>query len=135
MAIYAANNLFKGILKYSNNGGALLGGVIANSMNSQYHQAIINDFVEHTKTQVMEYVPRSITVTKSELQGKTTIEAFPDSDQAKVYNSLAQKIYQHTESKVPAPLDEKQLHEWAFKWADTLLAIETGEVRSTGASI
>lgn len=135
MAIYAANNLFKGIQKYSNNGGALLGGVIANSMNSQYHQAIINDFVENTKTQVVEYVPRSITVTKAELQGKTTIEAFPDSEQAKVYTSLARKIYEHTESKVPEPLNEKQLHEWAFKWADTLLSIETGEVRSAGASI
>jgi nitrogenase iron protein NifH len=135
MAIYAANNLFKGIQKYSNNGGALLGGVIANSMNTQYHQAIIDDFVEHTKTQVVEYVPRSITVTQSELQGKTTIEAFPDSEQARVYNTLAQKIYNHTDSKVPAPLNDKELHDWAFKWADTLLAIETGEVRSQGASI
>ena len=33
MAVYAANNLFKGIQKYSNSGGALLGGVIANSIN------------------------------------------------------------------------------------------------------
>jgi nitrogenase iron protein NifH len=135
MAIYAANNLFKGIQKYSNNGGALLGGVIANSMNSQYHRAIIDDFVENTKTQVVEYVPRSITVTQSELQGKTTIEAFPDSEQAKVYNGLAEKIYNHTNSKVPTPLNDKELHDWAFKWADTLLAIETGEVRSEGASI
>jgi nitrogenase iron protein NifH len=135
MAIYAANNLFKGIQKYSNNGGALLGGVIANSMNSQYHRAIIDDFVENTQTQVIEYVPRSITVTQSELQGKTTIEAFPDSEQAKVYNKLAERIFNHTESTVPAPLNDKELHDWAFKWADTLLAIETGEVRSEGASI
>ncbi|MBJ6749483.1 nitrogenase iron protein [Geomonas anaerohicana] len=135
MAIYAANNLFKGIQKYSNNGGALLGGVIANSMNSDYHKSIIDDFVENTQTQVVEYVPRSVTVTQSELQGKTTVEAFPDSEQAKVYRSLANRIYNHTESKVPAPLNDKQLHEWAFKWADTLLAIETGEVRSSGASI
>jgi nitrogenase iron protein NifH len=135
MAIYAANNLFKGIQKYSNNGGALLGGVIANSMNTQYHQSIIDDFVDVTKTRVVEYVPRSITVTKSELQGKTTIEAFPDSEQAKVYNQLAQKIYNHTDSIVPAPLSDKGLHEWSLKWADTLLALEEGEVRSSGASI
>ncbi|QXE91365.1 nitrogenase iron protein [Geomonas subterranea] len=135
MAIYAANNLFKGIQKYSNNGGALLGGVIANSMNSDYHKAIIDDFVENTQTQVVEYVPRSVTVTQSELQGKTTIEAFPDSDQAKVYRALADRIYNHSDSKVPTPLNDKQLHEWALKWADTLLAIETGEVRSSGASI
>jgi nitrogenase iron protein NifH len=104
-------------------------------MNSEYHKSIIDDFVEHTQTQVIEYVPRSVTVTQSELQGKTTIEAFPDSEQAKVYKALADKIYNHTDSKVPTPLNDKQLHEWAFKWADTLLAIETGEVRSTGASI
>jgi nitrogenase iron protein NifH len=135
MAIYAANNLFKGIQKYSNNGGALLGGVIANSMNSTYSQAIIDDFVAVTNTRVVEYVPRSITVTKSELQGKTTIEAFPDSEQAKVYISLANKIYNHTDSIVPEPLSDKGLHEWSLKWADTLLALEEGEVRSTGASI
>lgn len=135
MAIYAANNLFKGIQKYSNNGGALLGGVIANSMNSTYSQAIIDDFVSVTKTGVVEYVPRSITVTKAELQGKTTIEAFPDSEQAKVYNALANKIYNHTDSIVPAPLNDKDLHEWSLKWADTLLALEEGEVRSSGSSI
>jgi nitrogenase iron protein NifH len=135
MAIYAANNLFKGIKKYSNNGGALLGGVIANSINTAYAKEIIDDFVTQTHTQVVEYIPRSVTVTQSELQGKTTIEAFPDSEQAKIYKHLAENIYKHTDSKVPTPLDEKELHEWAFKWADTLLAMETGEVRSKAASI
>jgi len=135
MAIYAANNLFKGILKYSNNGGALLGGVIANSINTAYSKEIVDDFAAQTRTQVIEYIPRSVTVTQSELQGKTTIEAFPDSVQGKIYQGLAQKIYDHTESKVPSPLNDKDLHDWAFKWADTLLAMETGEVRSQAASI
>ncbi len=135
MAIYAANNLFKGIQKYSKNGGALLGGVIANSINTDYAREIVDDFVSHTQTQVVEYVPRSVTVTQSELQGKTSIEAFPDSEQAKVYKTLANKIWNHTESKVPSPLSDKELHEWAFKWADTLLAMETGEVRGVAAAI
>jgi len=135
MAIYAANNLFKGIQKYSRNGGALLGGVIANSINTDYAREIVDDFVSQTRTQVVEYVPRSVTVTQSELQGKTTVEAFPDSEQAKVYKNLANKIWNHTESKVPSPLNDKELHEWAFKWADTLLAMETGEVRGVAAAI
>ncbi len=135
MAIYAANNLFKGIQKYSNNGGALLGGVIANSINTDYAREIVDDFVSQTKTRVIEYIPRSVTVTQSELQGKTTIEAFPESEQAKVYKALASKIWNHTESKVPSPLGEKELHEWAFRWADTLLAMETGEVRGVAAAI
>ncbi|MBM7865610.1 nitrogenase iron protein [Heliobacterium gestii] len=135
MAVYAANNLFKGIQKYSKSGGALLGGVIANSINAPYAKAIIDDFVQQTKTQVIEYVPRSVTVTQAELQGKTTIEASPHSDQAGVYRRLAEKIANHTESKTPSPLDVKDLREWAAKWADHLLALETGEVRSQAAAI
>ena len=131
MAIYAANNLFKGIQKYSNNGGALLGGLIANSINAPYAREIVDDFVAHTATQVVEYIPRSVTVTQSELQGKTTIEAAPDSAQAAVYRSLADKIINHTESTVPTPLDVQALRSWAAKWADQLLALETGEVRGS----
>ncbi|HWR57074.1 MAG TPA: nitrogenase iron protein [Negativicutes bacterium] len=135
MAIYAANNLFKGIHKYSNNGGALLGGVIANSINQPYAREIIDDFVKVTSTRVVEYVPRSVTVSQSELQGKTTIEAAPDSAQAKVYKELAAKIAEHTESKVPSPLETAELREWAAKWGKHLLSLESGEVRSIAASI
>lgn len=135
MAIYAANNLFKGIQKYSNAGGALLGGVIANSINAPYAKEIVDDFVKRTQTQVVEYVPRSVTVTQSELQGKTTAEAAPGSEQAKIYASLANKIINHTESKTPAPLNVQELRDWAASWADHLLALETGEVRSAAANI
>ncbi len=129
MAVYAANNLFKGIKKYSNAGGALLGGVIANSINAPYSREIIDDFVSQTKTQVVEYIPRSVTVTQCELQGKTTIEAAPQSAQAKVYMSLAEKVANHTDSKTPAPLDIQELRAWAAKWGDYLLSLETGTIR------
>jgi nitrogenase iron protein NifH len=135
MAIYAANNLFKGIKKYSNSGGALLGGLIANSINAPYAKEIVDDFVDRTKTRVVEYVPRSVTVTQAELQGKTSVEAFPNSEQSKIYSKLAQKVYETTESKVPSPLDTAELREWAAKWADHLLALETGEVRGRAAAI
>jgi nitrogenase iron protein NifH len=135
MAVYAANNLFRGIQKYSNSGGALLGGVIANSINAPYSKDIIDDFVDRTRTQVIGYVPRSVTVTQSELQGKTVIEAAPNSEQAKIYQRLAERIANHKESAVPAPLESKELTDWAASWADQLLAIETGEVRSAAASI
>jgi nitrogenase iron protein NifH len=124
MAIYAANNLFRGIQSYSNSGGALLGGVIANSINNEFQRQIIDDFVERTQTQVLEYVPRSLTVTQSELGGKTTIEASPRSEQAAIYRRLAQRIANHTESKVPAPLSPTELREWSASWASQLIAHE-----------
>lgn len=126
MAVYAANNLFKGIHKYSNAGGALLGGVIANSINAPYSKDIIDDFVRRTKTQVVEYVPRSVTVTQSELQGKTTIEAAPDSQQARIYRELARKIDEHEVSRVPAPMEVSELREWAAKWGEQLVQLESG---------
>jgi nitrogenase iron protein NifH len=135
MSIYASNNLFKGISKYSHSGGALLGGVIANSMGSPYSREIIDDFVAQTKTHVVEYIPRSITVTQSELQGKTTIEAAPGSAQAEVYRSLAKKIAGHTDSRTPSPLETAALREWAGKWGDYLLEMEQGKVRAPGAAI
>jgi nitrogenase iron protein NifH len=124
MAIFAANNLFKGIEKYSNSGGALLGGIIANSMNTPFHQQIIDDFAERTKTQIVQYVPRSLTVTQAELSGRTTIEAAPNSPQAEVYRVLARRIAEHTESKVPVALNPQQLREWSSGWANQLVEIE-----------
>jgi nitrogenase iron protein NifH len=135
MSIYASNNLFKGISKYSASGGALLGGVIANSIGSPYSKEIIDDFAEKTKTHIIEYIPRSITVTQSELQGKTTIEAAPASAQADVYRALARKIAAHTDSKTPTPLDIMALREWAAFWADNLLALEQGKIVSPGDRI
>jgi nitrogenase iron protein NifH len=134
MAIYAANNLFRGIQTYSNKGGALLGGVIANSINTDFHREIIDDFVAKTQTQVVEYIPRSLTVTQSELQGKTTIEAAPRSEQAKIYRRLAQRIAEHTESKVPSPLSPQDLRAWSAGWADQLIESERGNELLAAAS-
>jgi nitrogenase iron protein NifH len=135
MAIYAANNLFTGIKKYSNSGGALLGGIIANSINKDYSRTIIDDFANRTKTKIVEYVPRSVTVTQSELQGKTTIEAAPDSKQAEVYRELARKIAAHEVSETPQPLSGAELREWAAGWADKLLELETGVIDDEKAAI
>lgn len=124
MAVYAANNLFKGIQNYSNSGGALLGGVIGNSINSQFQHDLLEDFVNRTKTKVVTYVPRSLTVTQAELQGMTTIEAAPNSEQAQVYRTLATNLAEHTDSKVPEPLDTQQLREWSSSWAKRIIEQE-----------
>jgi nitrogenase iron protein NifH len=128
MSIYASNNLFKGIKKYSASGGALLGGIIANSVTAGYSKDIVDDFAQRTQTQIMQYVPRSITVTQCELQGKTVIEAAPDSEQARVYRTLAERMAAHEQSKTPVPLELKELQAWAAGWSDKLLALETGTV-------
>ncbi len=128
MSVYAANNLFKGIKQYSNSGGALLGGIIANSINQPYSKDIIDDFAKQTHTQVVEYVPRSVTVTQCELQGKTTIEGAPGSEQAKVYTHLAEKIAAHEVSHTPSPLGTSELRAWASGWSKQILDVEAKRI-------
>lgn len=123
MALYAANNLFKGIKKYSANGGALFSGIIANSINLTVHKQIVEDFSEKTKSTVAEFVPRSLVVTKSELQGKTVIEGEPKSQQADIYRGLAKRIINNGHVYVPLPLDVDALKAWASSWGDKLLEI------------
>lgn len=124
MSIYASNNLMRGIQKYSNSGGALFGGVIGNSVNAGYSKDILDDFAERTGTRIVEYVPRSVTVTQAELQGKTTIEMAPESEQAQIYMRLAKKIAEHEVSTVPKPMEVEELRDWAARWSEQLTAVE-----------
>jgi nitrogenase iron protein NifH len=129
MAVYAANNLFKGIQKYANSGGALFSGIIANSVALPVQREIIDDFASRTGTTIAEYVPRSDTITRSELLGQTAVEYDPDSEQANVYRSLARTLLQNELKYVPKPLEAGELKEWAESWSDRLLA-EKNDVRS-----
>lgn len=129
MAIYAANNLFKGIRKYANSGGALFSGIIANSMNQPIQKDIINDFAKQTKTNVAGYVPRSLDVTRSELRGQTVIEHAPESEQAELYRELARSILNNDQKYVPAPLESDDLKVWAESWSDILLKNRENEER------
>lgn len=74
--IYAANNLFKGILKYANNGGALLGGIIGNSINNEDNMTWLQ-ILEWKLIPSNDYVTRSLIVTKCELNSMITIEGAP----------------------------------------------------------
>ncbi|MDR0912296.1 MAG: AAA family ATPase [Methanobrevibacter sp.] len=127
MAIYAANNLFKGIKKYSTGGGALFSGVIANSISFSAQKDILNDFTKQTESTIAGFVPRSLAVTQAELSGKTTIEADPDSEQAEVYKKLANDIYKNKVEYVPSPLESDELKDWAASWSDKLIEMKKQE--------
>lgn len=138
MAIYAANNLFKGILKYSNKGGALLGGVIGNSIKNSTQEAMITDFTQQTDSEVISFVPRSPTVTRCELDGVTTIEGAPDSAQADVYRELAERVIKNDNKLKPRPFYGDDLSEWASVWINKLLLnekVERDNIQADGSGI
>jgi nitrogenase iron protein NifH len=51
-----------------------------------------------------------------------------------VYRRLAQRVADHTESKVPAPLTTRELRDWSSGWADRLIETERGNALLANAS-
>ena len=77
MAMYAANNICKGIVKFAEAGGVRLGGLICNSRNVDREQDLIQELASRLGTQMIHFVPRDNDVQRAELQRKTVIEWNP----------------------------------------------------------
>ncbi|MDR1656519.1 MAG: AAA family ATPase [Deltaproteobacteria bacterium] len=133
MALYAANNLFRAINKYAPTGGAKLGGVIGNRLIPGYPLAIIEDFVQKTGVKLLGHVPRSLSVSRAELYGKTVIEDEPDGEQAAVYRELAARLAANQDLVIPNPIGTNDLRIWARDWGDRLYSLESGVVEERAA--
>ena len=78
MAMYAANNICKGIVKFAEAGGVRLGGLICNSRNVDNEKEMIEAFADKLGTQMIHFVPRDNMVQRAEINRKTVIEYDPD---------------------------------------------------------
>jgi len=111
MAMYAANNISKGILKYASSGKVRLGGLICNSRNTDREDELIEALARKLGTQMIYFVPRDNQVQRAELRRMTVIEYSPEHKQAQEYRSLAQKINDNKMLVVPTPLEMEELEE------------------------
>ncbi len=92
MALYAANNISKGIQKYANTGGVRLGGIICNSRKVDGEADLVAAFAKELGSQMIHFVPRDNMVQRAEINKKTVIDFDPTVNQAEEYRQLAQKI-------------------------------------------
>ena len=111
MAMYAANNIAKGILKYASSGRVRLGGLICNSRNTDREKDLIEALAKKLGTQMIHFVPRDNQVQRAELRRMTVIEYSPDHKQANEYRELAEKIAENKMLVVPTPLEMEELEE------------------------
>jgi len=111
MAMYAANNIARGILKYAHSGGVRLGGLICNSRKVDREVDLIEALAEKLGTQMIHFVPRDNVVQRAELRRMTVIEYEPDHPQAGEYRTLARKIENNTNLVVPTPITMEELEE------------------------
>ena len=104
MAMYAANNICKGIVKFAQAGGVRLGGLICNSRNVDNEKEMIEELAIRLGTQMIHFIPRDNDVQRAEINRKTVIEWNPDAPQADQYRQLARAIDANTQFVIPKPI-------------------------------
>jgi len=111
MALYAANNISKGIKKYAKKGGVRLGGIICNSRNVDNEKKLLETFAKELGTQLIYFVPRDNVVQKAEIHKQTVIQFDSDENQAAEYRALAKAIEENKLFVIPKPMSHERLEE------------------------
>jgi nitrogenase iron protein NifH len=111
MAMYAANNICKGIVKFAESGTVRLGGIICNSRKVDNEAQMIEELAKKLGTQMIHFVPRDNMVQRAEIHRQTVIEFDPTHPQADEYRQLAKKIDQNKMLVVPTPLTIQELED------------------------
>ena len=111
MALYAANNISKGIAKYARKTGVRLGGIICNSRNVDREIELLRAFAKELNTQLIYFVPRDNVVQRAETNRKTVIEYEPSCRQAAEYRALAKAIDENRTFTIPTPMTHERLEE------------------------
>jgi nitrogenase iron protein NifH len=111
MAMYAANNISKGIVKYANSGGVRLAGLICNSRKTDREDELIMALAERLGTTMIHFVPRDNAVQRAEIRRMTVIEYDPTAKQAGEYRTLAQKVIDNKNLNIPTPITMDELED------------------------
>ncbi|MCR4379335.1 MAG: nitrogenase iron protein [Rhodospirillales bacterium] len=111
MAMYAANNIAKGIVKYANSGSVRLAGLICNSRETDREDELIMELARKLGTQMIHFVPRDNVVQRAEIRRMTVIEYDPTAKQAEEYRQLARKIIDNKMFVIPTPITMDELED------------------------
>ncbi|RLG30011.1 nitrogenase iron protein, partial [Methanosarcinales archaeon] len=111
MAIYAANNICKGIKRFADRGEVSLGGLIHNGRSVVDEPSIIESFAARLGAKVMGRIPMSERISRAEIRHKTVLEYAPNSEIADMFRVLAFAIFENEDRIMPEPLSDDELDE------------------------
>lgn len=92
MSLYAAGNICTAVREFSEYTDLILGGLIVNERNIANEMERVNALAQEMDVPVFGRIPRCGLVQSAEEVGQTVVSLYPDSNQAHVYRTLAEKI-------------------------------------------
>lgn len=116
MAVYAANNIMKGMLNFDAGRPRLL-GIVFNSRGGEGERETVERFAAAAGTEVIAEIPRDRLFADAESRGHTLMELYPDSEAAQRIGAVAERVLAASRGEVqmyePRPLDDDQMADLA----------------------
>lgn len=94
MSIYAGANIAMAVENFKNRGYASLGGLILNRRNVPREEEKVEELAVEFHTEILGTLNHSEVVLEAEEMKQTVLEAYPESEMAEEYRTLAKQIIQ-----------------------------------------
>ena len=114
MALYAANNIVRGVKKLKGN----LSGIVCNCRNVENEEQIVSEFAKKIGTHVIGTVHRSNLIQDAELDAKTVVEKYPESDETQEYKTLASSIMTNEKVSTLEPMSDEDFEKFSKSYLD-----------------
>lgn len=116
MALYAANNIMRGVARHSG-AAPLLGGLIQNRSHGAGEDALVRSFAEQSGTRVVGILPEDRQLRRADYLHTTVHHLEPDGAAAMRFLELAQRLWD-TQPTSPRPLGDEALEAFCRRAAE-----------------
>lgn len=118
MSLYAANNILKGIVRYSDKETPLFGGFLFNHIREELDKKIASMFAEETKADILLSMAEDSRIACADFQGKLFTEAFPESKSTRSLLQTIEDIQSNKTHRLPAPMNAEEMETFGNRIAE-----------------
>jgi nitrogenase iron protein NifH len=118
MSLYAANNIMKGVARYSTR-LPMLGGLIHNHCYSDEDARFVSAFAERTNSKLTGALTESASIRHADRCRSTVHSIEPGGEEAKAFNKLADRILGQGACTCPTPMEDDALESFYIQAMET----------------
>lgn len=118
LTLLQVNNIAASVRRLHEQGAdCAVAGLINNMRGIENEERIVEEVAERMGVPVIAHIPRSPLVQEAEMEAKTVVEAFPDSEQAEVYRTLARRVLDNRATCLPNPIGFEEIRPIVSRYA------------------